>query len=99
MHQSQEMVPRDSRNVAIYISSDYIVIQTKIHFARFRRRKNALIGVKIEWNNQRLYGSWNAYLASPGYFAWVDDIITNLAKERDPGIEIIEPHSSIFDYF
>ena len=35
-------------------------------------------------------GSWDAYLASPGDFAGADDIITNLAKERGPGIEIIE---------
>ena len=30
------------------------------------------------------------YLASPLDFARVDDIITNLAKERAPGIKIIE---------
>ena len=37
-------------------------------------------------------GSWDAYLASPTDFAGADDIITNLAKERErePGIEIIE---------
>ena len=35
-------------------------------------------------------GSWEMHLASPTYFAGVDDIITNLAKEREPGIEIIE---------
>ena len=35
-------------------------------------------------------GSWDAYLASPADFAGADDIITNLAKEREPGIEIIE---------
>ena len=35
-------------------------------------------------------GSWDAYLASPTDFAGADDIITNLAKERQPGIEIIE---------
>ena len=34
--------------------------------------------------------SWDAYLTSPADFAGVDDIITNLAKEREPGIEIIE---------
>ena len=28
---------------------------------------------------------WDAYLASPADFAGVDDIITNLAKEREPG--------------
>ena len=35
-------------------------------------------------------GSWDAYLASPADFAGADDIITNLAKEREPGIEIID---------
>ena len=30
------------------------------------------------------------YLASPVDLAGADDIITNLAKEREPGIEIIE---------
>ena len=35
-------------------------------------------------------GSWDAYLASPTDFAGADDNITNLAKEREPGIEIIE---------
>ena len=30
-------------------------------------------------------GSWDAYLASPADFAGADDIITNLAKEREPG--------------
>ena len=39
-----------------------------------------------EWMN----GSWGAYLASPADFAGADDIITNLAKEREPGIEIVE---------
>ena len=34
--------------------------------------------------------SWDAYLTSPADFAVVDDIITNLAKEGEPGIEIIE---------
>ena len=29
-------------------------------------------------------GSWDAYLASPADFAGSDDIITNLAKEREP---------------
>ena len=62
-----------------------------------QHRKNALviqIGVKIvcmwqhwlPWMN----GSWDAYLASPADFAGMDDIITNLEKEREPGIEIIE---------
>ena len=40
--------------------------------------------------NQQINGSWDAYLASPTHFAGADDIITNLAKEREPGIEIIE---------
>ena len=35
-------------------------------------------------------GSWDAYLVSPVDFVGTDDIITNLAKERGPGIEIIE---------
>ena len=30
-------------------------------------------------------GSWDAHLASPTDFAGVDNIITNLAKEREPG--------------
>ena len=36
-------------------------------------------------------GSWDAYLASSADFVGVDDIITNLAKEREPGIKIIKP--------
>ena len=61
-----------------------------------RRRKNALLitfGVEIVWDNQlikRINASWDTYLASPADFAGADDIITNLAKEREPGIEIIE---------
>ena len=39
-----------------------------------------------EWMN----GSWDTYLASPADFAGADDIITNLAKDREPGIKIIE---------
>ena len=35
-------------------------------------------------------GSWDAYLVSPADFAGEDDIITNLVKEREPGIEIID---------
>ena len=35
-------------------------------------------------------GSWDAYVASSADFAGADDIITDLAKEREPGIEIIE---------
>ena len=46
-------------------------------------------------------GSWDAYLASPADFAGADDIITNLAMEREPGIEIIErtPLSLIFSSY
>ena len=35
--------------------------------------------------NKRMNGSCDAYLASPADFAGADDIITNLAKEREPG--------------
>ena len=35
-------------------------------------------------------GSWDAFMASPADFAGADDIITNLAKKRETGIEIIE---------
>ena len=35
-------------------------------------------------------GSWNAYQACHADFSGVDDIVTNLAKQREPGIEIIE---------
>ena len=31
-------------------------------------------------------GSWDAFLASPTDFVGVDDVITNLAKEGEPGI-------------
>ena len=40
--------------------------------------------------DRRMNGPWDAYLASPADFAGADDIITNLTKEREPGIEIIE---------
>ena len=42
-------------------------------------------------------GSWDAYLASLAVFSGADGIITNVAKEREPGIEIIErtPYSLI----
>ena len=42
-------------------------------------------------------GSWDAFLASPADFAGADDIITNLTKEREPGIESIDrtPYSLI----
>ena len=39
-------------------------------------------------NHQFMNGSWYAYLASPADFTGADDIITNSAKEREPGIEI-----------
>ena len=39
--------------------------------------------------DRRMNGSWDTYLASPADFAGVDDI-ANLAKEREPGREIIE---------
>ena len=40
---------------------------------------------------RRMNGSWDAYLAViPTDFAGMDDIITTLAKEREPGIGIIE---------
>ena len=58
-----------------------------------RGRKNALlvqIGVEFVWDNQRMYGSWDMYLAPPADFVGADDIITNLAKEREPGIDVIE---------
>ena len=35
-------------------------------------------------------GSWDAYLAFPADFMEADDVITNLAKEREPANEIIE---------
>ena len=38
-----------------------------------------------EWNLELI----QMYLASPANFAGVDGIVTNLAKEREPGIEII----------
>ena len=39
--------------------------------------------------DRRMDASWDTYLASPADFAGVDDI-TNVAKEREPGREIIE---------
>ena len=47
--------------------------------------------------NPWMNGSCDAHLASPADLAGVDDIITNLAKEREPGIEIINrtPYSLI----
>ena len=38
------------------------------------------------------------YLACPTDFAGADNIITSPGKEREPGVEIIETHSLIFDY-
>ena len=44
------------------------------------------MGVEIVWENiDRRNGSWDKYLASLTDFAGEDDIITNLAKEREPG--------------
>ena len=37
-----------------------------------------------------MIGSWDMYLASPTDFAGAADIITNLEKDREPGIEIIK---------
>ena len=43
-------------------------------------------GVEIVWDNvDWMNGSWDAYLASSADFAGADDIITNLAKERESG--------------
>ena len=54
-----------------------------------RRRKNALliqIGVEIVWDNiDWMNWAWDAYLALPADFTGADDIITNLAKKREPG--------------
>ena len=42
--------------------------------------------------NELIDASWDAYLVSPADIVGTDDIITNLAKEkeRESGIEIIE---------
>ena len=40
--------------------------------------------------NEQMNGSWDTYLGSPADIAGADDIITNLGKEREPGIEIIQ---------
>ena len=69
-----------------------------------RHKKNALliqIVVEIVWDNQRMNGSWDAYLASSADLAGADDIITSLAKEREPGMEIIKrtPLSLIITIF
>ena len=58
-----------------------------------KKKKKILkqIGVEIVWDNvDRMNGSWDTYLASPADFAGADGIVTNLAKEKEPGIEIIE---------
>ena len=64
----------------------------RLEYFRFgfcvRRRKNALliqIGIEIVWDNERINGSCDVYLASPADFAGADDIITNLVTEREPG--------------
>ena len=70
-----------------------ITIKARNTFHCARSRKNALlieIGVEIVWDNQRMNGSWDAYPASFADSAGADDIITNLAKVRAPGIENIE---------
>ena len=57
--------------------------RTHTYFKCVRRRKNALliqIGVEIVWGNQRMNGSWDAYLASPADFQEEDDIMTNFTK-------------------
>ena len=59
--------------------------------------KNAFLtafGVKIVWDNEWILGCESGI---PPYFVGADDIITNLAKEREPGIEIIKhtPYSLI----
>ena len=41
-------------------------------------------------STNEMNGSWDAYLASPADFAGADDIITSLAKEREPGMEIMK---------
>ena len=54
----------------------------KRHFC-IRRRKNALLiafGVEIVWDNQRMNGSWDAYLGPPADFAGADDVITSLGS-------------------
>ena len=62
-----------------------------LHYS-VRGRKNAIliqIEVEIVWGNvHSMNGSWDAYLASSANFVRrrADGIITNLAKEREPGI-------------
>ena len=62
-----------------------------------RRITNAPLiafGVEIVWDNRSINklmsGFWDACLASPADCAGADDIITNLAKEKKPEIEITE---------
>ena len=38
------------------------------------------------FNIDSINASWDEYLASPADFAVADDIIINLAKEREPGV-------------
>ena len=53
---------------------------------RLESRLYQTINQPKKWMN----GSWDKYLAYPADFAGVDNIITNLAKEWEPGIGIIE---------
>ena len=46
--------------------------------------------------DQRMNGSWEAFLASPADFVGADDVITNLAKERAWERDH-RTHSLIFD--
>ena len=47
--------------------------------------KSIAFGIKIVWDNQQINGS-----GIPADFTGAHDIITNLAKETEPGIEIIK---------
>ena len=71
-----------------------MVHKINISYHLFRSVVSLSFGVEIIRGNQSINewvnGSWDPYLASPADFAGADDIITNLAKEREPGIEIIE---------
>ena len=71
-----------------------MVHKTKISYHLFRSVVSLSFVVEIIWGNQSINewvnGSWDAYLAPPADFAGADHIITNLAKEREPGIEIME---------
>ena len=48
--------------------------------------------------DHQMNGSWDARLTSPADFAGVDDIITNLGKERAWDRDHLR-HSLIFDYY